>query len=476
MSRLNREPDLAVYCPGCTQTSNNRILKLPSISKEALMSTFMVANAFVWYLAGFSYLQDITPDDVVLIMVAVNLASLILAGLIVSSIPSKFKKSVSCIKYWIISGVFISFLFPILGFQGANSTSLVILGAILGAYFGVGMPVCMNFYAKNTEPQNRAKLSGLIILLIGIGVPIILFTGDITVAYAGLPIAGALAIWRIIGLAAFRPSKPIDVKVEVQEKVTYRSIVSNRTFLFYVAPWFMFALINDLTMHTNVNYFNNSPIFSNLNFLLVENVIAGASAIICGFLADTKGRKRLALIGFALLGVGYAWLGLFNGGVNNNLADVFYVISDGIAWGAFSMLFLMTIWGDIAQERNSEKYYFLGVLPYLFSNLAGIIAGVPIADSMAGKESMVFSFASFFLFVAILPLVYAPETLSDRIIKNLDINSYVNKALEKAKKDKTKAESKKTKSKKRQEKKSDQETDENSAEFEEAKKLAEKYY
>jgi hypothetical protein len=47
---------------------------------------------------------------------------------------------------------------------------------------------------------------------------------------------------------------------------------------------------------------------------------------------------------------------------------------------------------------------------------------------------MVFSFASFFLFVAVLPLVYAPETLPDRILKNLDLNSYVNKALEKVKK------------------------------------------
>ena len=163
--------------------------------------------------------------------------------------------------------------------------------------------------------------------------------------------------------------------------------------------------------------------------MLIETVLAGASAIICGFLADKKGRKRLALVGFVLLGVGYASLGLFNG---NYFAAWFYVCVDGVAWGAFSMLFLVTIWGDIAQEKSSEKYYFLGVLPYLFSRLAVGLTGAYIVDYV--QEVTVFSFAAFFLFVAVLPLVYAPETLPDKILKNLDLNSYVNKALEKVKK------------------------------------------
>ncbi len=170
------------------------------------------------------------------------------------------------------------------------------------------------------------------------------------------------------------------------------------------------------------------------NFLLIENVLAGASAIICGFLADKKGRKRLALVGFVLLGVGYASLGLFS---DNYFAAWFYVCVDGVAWGAFSMLFLVTIWGDIAQEKSGEKYYFLGVLPYLFSNLAGVLTGTYVLANV--QERTVFSFASFFLFVAVLPLVYAPETLPDRILKNLDLNSYVNKALEKVKKSNVKA-------------------------------------
>ncbi len=200
-------------------------------------------------------------------------------------------------------------------------------------------------------------------------------------------------------------------------------------------------------------------------------VLAGASAIICGLLADRKGRKRLALIGFVLLGVGYASLGIFTG---NYLAAWFYVCVDGIAWGAFSMLFLVTLWGDIAQGKSAEKYYVLGVLPYLFSNLARVLAGTYISANMI--EGTAFSFASFFLFIAILPIAFAPETLSEKIIKKLDLNSYVNQALEKAKKKNAKNVEPGQRVVSQNEMTSNDEADDTSKEYEEAKKLAEKYY
>jgi len=67
----------------------------------------------------------------------------------------------------------------------------------------------------------------------------------------------------------------------------------------------------------------------------------------------------------------------------------------------------------------------------------GLSMGTFISKNIS--ESAVFSFASFFLFLAILPLAYSPETLSDKIIKNLDLNSYVNKALMKVKKESRKS-------------------------------------
>jgi hypothetical protein len=39
-----------------------------------------------------------------------------------------------------------------------------------------------------------------------------------------------------------------------------------------------------------------------------------------------------------------------------------------------------------------------------------------------------FSFASFFLFLAVIPLMYAPETLPEKTIKDRELKSYLEKA------------------------------------------------
>ncbi len=407
---------------------NNPITKIASLPKEALVSTFLVANAFVWYLSGYSFLQNATisrfGNTSLLIIATANFASLVLSAFAVSLVTSKFKRRPVFLKYWILAGALLSVLFAIINL--ADFVGLLVLASLIGVYFGIGMPVCMGYYAKSTAPQNRAKLSGIIILLIGLGYPLISIIGR----NETILLAASLGVWQILGLISVLFIKSVEPLVEQKERVSYRSVISNKTFLLYAAPWLMFSLINQLTMELNTHYFSSGtfPAVLGQNFLLIENILAGASAIICGFLADKKGRKRLALVGFVLLGVGYASLGLFSG---NYFAVWFYVCVDGVAWGAFSMLFLVTIWGDIAQEKSSEKYYFLGVLPYLLSNLAGVLTGTYVSANV--QERTVFSFASFFLFVAVLPLVYAPETLPNRILKNLDLNSYVNKALEKVK-------------------------------------------
>jgi MFS family permease len=236
----------------------------------------------------------------------------------------------------------------------------------------------------------------------------------------------------------------------------------------------MFSLVNDLAAKIVENNFMHFAVL-NGNYVLIENVLAGGCAIAFGFLADKKGRKRLALIGFALLGMAYASLSLSG----DYFVAWFYVLADGIAWGAFTMLFIMTLWGDIAQEKNGEKYYLFGVLPYLISTFAGSSLGALISNSVS-QGPTVFSFASFFLFAATLPLFYAPETLSDRIIKDIDLNSYVSKALEKVNKEKLKNQKNPTPTNQQNSEKENIELQiapkDNNEDYEKAKQLAEKYY
>jgi hypothetical protein len=123
-----------------------------------------------------------------------------------------------------------------------------------------------------------------------------------------------------------------------------------------------------------------------------------------------------------MLGVGYGALGILPLGVNWYV----YSVTDGIAWGIFYVLFFMTIWGDLAHEGPSEKFYALGELPYLFSNFLRFMLGSFFAEAVLMYA--IFSLASFFLFLAVLPLTFAPETLPERRIKELELRGYIDKA------------------------------------------------
>ncbi len=441
-------------------------VKLGSESKDVLVGTFLVANAFVWYLSAFSFLQEDFAGNSLLYVISVNILCLILTAFFVTLLMNRFKQRLVFLRYWILAGLLFSVSYAFLDLT--NLSSSMIASGLLGFYFGLGMPICMGYFAASSKPENRAKSAAVIILMIGLGFPILTAIGT----SQGFFIAVALTVWRLLALVSIYVFNPLEKTAEAKHSVSYRSVIGNKTFLLYLIPWFMFVLINELAMQINSDYFNKlSQAFSS-NYLIIENVLSGISAVVCGFLADKKGRKKIALFGFALLGIGYAALGLFNTGNSAFVAAWFYVCADGIAWGAFSMLFLVTIWGDIAQEKNSEKYYFIGVLPYLISNLTGLTLESFISNNIV--EGTVFSFASFFLFIAILPLAYAPETLSERIMSRLDIGNYVAKALEKASKQNLKNAPQQVTTGE-----SEGATEQTSGlppEDDEARKLAEKYY
>jgi MFS family permease len=432
---------------------------------KATVSTFLLANAFVWYLCAFAFLQSgaESSTEMSLLLVTVNFLAFAVSAVLATKITRFTQNRGRVIKYWIISGIGITFSFLLLSVE---PHVVVVAAGLVGAYFGLGIPTFMGYFSANTEPNNRGKFAGIAVLLIVLGYAIIT---AITQNTDPIIIVITLSIWLLVGLLSQIYSKLPEIK-EQKDGGSFRSVITNKIFVLYIVPWLMFSLINDLTMQINTNYFNNLQL--PYHFLIV-NVIAGFSAVICGLLADRKGRKRLALTGFVLLGVGYASLGLFSGDI---FGAWFYMFADGIAAGCFTTLFLITIWGDIAQERNSEKYYVIGLLPYLLSTLAGTTVGAYMAQVVS--ESTVFSFAAFFLFAATLPLFYAPETLPERLMKDRDLKTYIEDAKKKAKKDTEKANRKENKQPESELEKPE-ETDatvEDDKAYEEAKKLAEKYY
>jgi MFS family permease len=433
--------------------------KLGIDSKSAVINIILVVNALVWYLEIFRFLKDNFAGNNLVLIVGINLLALILSAVLSTKLIQKTENRLKFLVYWMAAGVFLSPIPLLVG--GASFFGATIISSVIGAYFGLGFPVLMGYYAAKTENENRARISGLTILFNGA-----FFLVISLIAQDAVSTAIALTIWKLGGLIVIVLLKPTEAAINKKEKVSYQKILKTSSIMLYFVPWLMFSLVNNFAFPI---LYNNIPTADVNLASMVESVLAGIFAVFFGFFADSIGRKRLLLFGFALLGLGYATLGIFP---KNPAGWWFYTCADGVAWGGFTTLFLLTLWGDLADKRDSEKFYVIGFLPYLISNFLQVSIGQYVAGPVTDLV-YVFSFASFFLFAAVLPLYLAPETLPEKAMKDRNLKSYLDKAQKLAEKEAIK---KQRKEKSKPKEKEQPAEEENSKEYEEAQKLAEQYY
>jgi MFS family permease len=396
--------------------------QLPNISrKNMLASVILVANAFVWYLYIARFLTISTDigglsGSEVWAIRAANIVGTALAAVSGGFWVRRVGKRLKFLIYWMLAGVLLS-LAPLIVNVTGFAPSLIFF-VIAGVYFGLGMPVSLAYFAASTETDNRSRLGGITFFVSVLFVFILALFDASTVAANALLLAGCKAV----GLGLIVALKPPEIPI--QNEVSYRTIAKDRAFILYLVPWVMFSTINYMAVPMVEQI--SRDLFTNDMFMtagLIENVLGGVLAVVFGFASDYMGRKRLVVVSFALLGFGYACLGLTQNTMLAVFGWWFYTVVDGVAWGAFSAIFLMTIWGDLAGNRSSERYYAIGLLPFLCSFFTQTIGGFVVG---AVNAYAVFSFASLFLFVAVLPIAYAPETLN---LKEKEFKRYINKAV-----------------------------------------------
>jgi MFS family permease len=434
---------------------------------QTITNVLLVANIFVWYLIAFNLSEMGEAGTNLLLIVAANSGAIAGSALIASLTFRNHEKDDQFLKSWISIGVIVS-LIPLL-LNTADFNSMLIISVVFGTYFGFGMPKTLANYSSSVGNGKRAKVSGMTFLIIGLlsavlGVLVlnnVIFTCII------------LAAIRLTALGSFHfLSKKVEpLQGDSLEKTAIFPI--RKTFILYFIPWAIFCLVNYLTVPVINNFFQTDTNFVSTSYA-IENVVIAMSAVVGGILADRLGRKRLIMFGFVMLGMGFAALGLFAPILSFQItAGYIYTVSDGVAWGIFYVMFLLTLWGDLGRSRRSELLYAIGALPYIFGNVFRLAFQSPLAFI---PSTQIFSFASIFLFIAVLPLLYAPETLSDKIIMSQDLKSYVNKALEKTKKENGKNQSNHIKIKPGEIQGAKEEDEDLSPENVEARKLAEKYY
>jgi len=94
----------------------------------------------------------------------------------------------------------------------------------------------------------------------------------------------------------------------------------------------------------------------------------------------------------------------------------------------------LTLWGDLSHGSSADKFYALGVMPFFASKLLELTVGSYILNvatsTTQASTTTLFSLTAFFLFLAVLPLVYAPETLPEKTMRERELKIYVEKAQE----------------------------------------------
>jgi len=388
--------------------------------KIALVNIILIVNVFVWYTYASAVLKKIVDESVfnsfeTLMFYTVSFCGAVVSMLIGAFLVNKFLNRNRFLLVWTLIGMGSSILTFLLGTTTIINVS--ILSFLFGVSFGLGLPASMGYFADSTVPENRARFGAIMLLAMFLG----MFSFRLVITTSNVVTDSLILVcWRALGLVAFPFIDRQEERTKEKASPSFVSILRERSFVLYLIPWIVFSLVNYLSWTILDKVHGGEFVYS---FALAENVVAGLFALVAGFTSDVIGRKRTLVFGFIMLGLGYAILGIYP---SNILAWYFYTLVDGVAWGIIYVIFWFTLWGDLAHEKSSEKYYALGILPYSLSSFLRVTVGPVITSTVS--EYAIFSLAAFFLFLAVLPLMYAPETLPEKRIRERELKIYVEKA------------------------------------------------
>ena len=315
---------------------------------------------------------------------------------------------------WVFLGTAVSLL-PAVQIDSSFGGTLLVVVA-LGGSLGLGMPLLLRCFAESLPIENRGTFGGITFFLVTASAPLIILTVS---QLDLLPGALFLALWRgwsILTLGALPANA--ESQVQHERRTAFRDLFSNRAFVLYIIAWLLFSMVDGFEALATSQY--KEELGSAMN--VIEPIIAGVSALGGGVLADRAGRRRVIISGFVSLGVAYAILGIAS---QYQVSWLFYFVADGFAIGLLWAMFTIVIWGELATS-GIEKYYALGETPFFLTQILYLLSRPYFASVL---QSNTFSLAAFFLFIAVVPLFYAPETLPEKKIQDRQLRVYTEEAI-----------------------------------------------
>lgn len=388
--------------------------------KDFFVVFILLFNAFTWWyiipyiVNDLLKISNVTTFQTFIIWIAYYLA-IIVSSLIGSVLSSKINR-INFIYFWIILGVAVSPLPAIL--NSFELMPILIICILLGVAFGLGMPSCLAYFSDCIPIEKRGLSGGIILLTTNVSA--LIFTIPVTMFDLTWKLI-FFTLWRATGLIILflRPAEK--VIPENNKRVSIISVLSDKSFMFYFVAWLMFCFVDRF----------EGPIlrpFIGREFILIIGslLIGSLSSLVAGLLSDRIGRKRVILYGFATLGIAYAIMGI---APTASFSGYIYTAIDSVSTGILWVTFLLIIWGDLSQHGSREMYYAIGGIPFFLSTLIQeYLIAVPILMENI-TEIYAFSVAAFFLFLAVLPLSFAPETLPEKKMELRRLRKFADEAV-----------------------------------------------
>jgi len=381
--------------------------------RDYVVASVLLVNTFSWFFIGQKIVTEIAKvfDKNLLLSLAFP-ASIIVSAFIGSISLEKVRKT-SVFYIWLLFGT-ISSLFLEVSLVSLFAALFAIV--LIGVSLGLGIPSCLSFFADCVPIEKRGKVGGVSLFITTFSVPLVVIAMSMLDFTTSVIIFAAWRGWSL-PILLLMPKKDF-YQITDRKPLSLAAVFQNKTFILYFVAWFMFSFVDGfegLVLDPHIGEFR-------FLMTITEPIIAGVSALVAGVLSDWVGRKRVLIFGFISLGVAYAIIGLVS---QILISWIFYFIMDGIALGLLWVLFVIVIWGDLS-TFGREKYYAIGQTPFFLTQIVSLFFAPYVALI---PETSAFSLASFFLFIAVIPLLYARETLPARKIHQRQLKIYTEEAV-----------------------------------------------
>ena len=375
--------------------------------RKFLTSTFLVSGTLAWFFIINFYLNTSFEDIFGNIFGIWFYAVASLFAVVGVIVEKKLNRRLFLIL-WVALGI--SSTLSLLFFSGY--TFSVIVSVFFGISLGLGLPSSVAYMADSTDVGERGRVSGTIVLVSFL----LAFITPVLVRLLSLGVVAAILITAFV-----RSTSLVSLLFDSFDKTkndlrTYPK--AGRDFFYYLFPWVIFVFTSGAVFYMIPSTPENQVLQIGSILRLVFIAVFG---LVTGIVADRFGRKRPLIIGLAMFYSSFALVGFE---MSTTTAMIFY-LATGVAWGSLLVVFL-SVPGDLSTSSSRAKYYAAGtMLPIII--LLGVTSG-PIPDllaSLAKSPSLVV--INFALFLTILPIFRAKETLPPDEIKARKIKEHIDK-------------------------------------------------